>query len=255
MVKKVKRVTIKKDDSESEENEPVETGEKTLTFSGALGGDDYGDEGGSGDDGSDGEDFDDFDKNSGGNNSGPEMFSDEEGVSVHDLEEEKPLSAEQLEERKKAKRIEKLEKRIKLLQKKKDKKGPQRTKFEKEASEIKNKHKRQEVVVRRKMAANAENKLKQLQTKKLREELGEEAVPKGKNATIESMRVPDETMMDDNEDEDILGEQNIDEFDKYFNRETTPKILVTTNRRPKGDIFGFLKELKITIPNIEYYPR
>lgn len=69
------------------------------------------------------------------------------------------------------------------------------------------------------------------------------------------MRVADETLMDDVDDEDILGEQNIDEFAKYFNRETTPKILMTTNRRPKGDIFDFLKELKLTIPNMEYYPR
>ena len=80
-------------------------------------------------------------------------------------------------------------------------------------------------------------------------------MPKGKNQTIESMRVHDETMMQDNEDEDVLCEQNIDEFDKYFKRESTPKILVTTNRRPKGDIFNFLKELKIKIPNVEYYPR
>ena len=80
-------------------------------------------------------------------------------------------------------------------------------------------------------------------------------MPKGKNQTIESMRVHDETMMDDHEDEDIVGEINIDEFEKYFNRETTPKILLTTNRRPKGDIFNFMKELKITIPNVEYYPR
>ena len=69
------------------------------------------------------------------------------------------------------------------------------------------------------------------------------------------MRVPDETMMEDHNDDDILGEQNIDEFDKYFNRETTPKILITTNRRPVGKLFAFLKELKITIPNVEYYPR
>jgi hypothetical protein len=40
----------------------------------------------------------------------------------------------------------------------------------------------------------------------LREELGEEAVPKGKSNTIESMRVADETLMDDPEDEDIIGE-------------------------------------------------
>lgn len=94
-----------------------------------------------------------------------------------------------------------------------------------------------------------------MKTKKLREELGEEQVPKGKANTIESMRVPDETLMEDVDDEDIIGEQNIDEFAKYFNRETTPKILMTTNRRPKGDIFDLLKELKLTIPNMEYYPR
>lgn len=91
--------------------------------------------------------------------------------------------------------------------------------------------------------------------KKLREELGEEEVPKGKNDTIESMRVKDETLMGDVDDEDITGEQNIDEFAKYFARETTPRILLTTNRRPKGAIFDFLKELKISIPNCEYYPR
>ena len=73
--------------------------------------------------------------------------------------------------------------------------------------------------------------------------------------TIEGMRVPDETMMEDHDDSDIQGELDIDEFSKYFDRETTPKILITTNRRPKGDIFNFLKELKITIPNVEYYPR
>lgn len=69
------------------------------------------------------------------------------------------------------------------------------------------------------------------------------------------MRVPDETMIEDPNDEDIVGENNIDEFDKYFNRETTPKILLTTNRRPRGKIFDFLKELRLTIPNLEYYPR
>jgi len=61
-------------------------------------------------------------------------------------------------------------------------------------------------------------------------------VPKGKTQTIESMRVPDETLMQDadHEDEDVVGEQNIDEFEKYFRRLTTPKILITTNRRPRG---------------------
>jgi ribosome production factor 1 len=58
-------------------------------------------------------------------------------------------------------------------------------------------------------------------------------MPKGKTNTIESMRVADETLIVA-EDEDIKGEQEIDEFSSYFKNQTTPKIIMTTNRRPKG---------------------
>lgn len=182
---------------------------------------------------------------------------------------------ESIEERRKKKRIEKLEKRIKVMQTRQEKqKAPRRNpeKFEREVSEIRNKHKRQEMVLRKRGEKNSGKKLVILKRRKLREELGEEAVPKGEALTIEKMRVPDETMIEDAEDEDLIGEANIDEFDAYFKRETTPKILVTTNRRPNGvsehiediffnslyfvqNIFPFLKEIKTTIPNVEYYPR
>jgi len=59
-------------------------------------------------------------------------------------------------------------------------------------------------------------------------------MPKGVTKTIESMRVADETLIAEGDDEEIKGEQEIDEFSKYFKNETTPKILMTTNRRPKG---------------------
>ena len=180
-------------------------------------------------------------------------YSGEDCVEVEMPQDDTPKLSP--EERKKQRRIALLDKRIKAISKKQEKKGSKREKFEREASEIKNKHKRQEVVVRRKMEANSKRKLQTLQRKKLREELGEEAVPKGEMITIEKMRVPDETMVTEPDDEDLRGEQAIDEFDKYFNRETTPKILVTTNRRPNGRIFDFLKELKLTIPNLEFYPR
>lgn len=112
--------------------------------------DDEGDEFGNDDEGSGGED-----------GSGASMFSDEQGVDVPLTEAETtPMTQEQKDERKKQKRIEKLEKRIKLMQKKKDKAPARREKYEKEASEIKNKHKRQEVVLRRKMLAHADAKLK-----------------------------------------------------------------------------------------------
>ncbi len=104
----------------------------------------------------------------------------------------------------------------------------------KEASEIKNKQKRQEVVERKRLAKQEEKTIERLKKKKIREEQGEQAMPKGKTNTIESMRVADETLIDNADDEDIKGEQEIDEFSSYFKNLTTPKILMTTNRRPKG---------------------
>ena len=53
----------------------------------------------------------------------------------------------------------------------------------------------------------------------------------------------------------MKGENAIDEFASYFNQETTPRILMTTNRRPKGKIFDFMKEVKAVFPNTEYYER
>ena len=98
-------------------------------------------------------------------------------------------------------------------------------------------------------------KMERLKKRKLREEHGEEACPKGEVKTIESMRVKDETIIQDMDDEELKGEQDIDEFASYFKHETTPKIIMTTNRRPKGKIFDFLKEIKAAIPNVEYYER
>jgi hypothetical protein len=100
-----------------------------------------------------------------------------------------------------------LDKRIKVMTKKKEKcerKRPE--KYERLTSDIKNKHKRQEVVIRRRMDAKAEKKVTTLKRRKLREELGEEAVPKEEAITIEKMRVPDETMITDANDEELLGE-------------------------------------------------
>lgn len=70
-------------------------------------------------------------------------------------------------------------------------------------------------------------------------------MPKGVTKTIESMRVADETLIQEGDDEEIKGEQDIDEFNKYFKNETQPKILMTTNRRPKGvsnkrDVYSIL---------------
>lgn len=104
-------------------------------------------------------------------------------------------------ERKKQKRIESLDKRLKKLLKKHEKER----KVDKEASEIKNKHKRLEIVERKRLMKNEEKVIERLKKKKLREEQGEDAAPRGKTNTIESMRVADETLIEA-EDEDIKGE-------------------------------------------------
>lgn len=51
-----------------------------------------------------------------------------------------------------------------------------------------------------------ESKIEKMKRKKLREELGEAACPKGDIKTIESMRVKDETIIQDAGEEDLLGE-------------------------------------------------
>jgi hypothetical protein len=133
--------------------------------------------------------------------------------------------------------MDKYDKKIKALEKKT--KTPQAIKDRVKKTvpaEIRNKHKRQEVVVRTKQMATQDKKLASLKTKRLREELGEKEVPKGEVKTIESMRVKDNTIITEADalDEDFIGEKEIDEFAKYFSGKTTPKILLTTNRRPKG---------------------
>ena len=124
----------------------------------------------------------------------------------------------------------KLDKRIKQVSKKHDKEK----KIKVEPKNIRNKQKRQEIALAKKMENRRVAKIDSLKKRKVREEHGEEAAPKGVTNTIESMRVKDETIVMDADDEEIKGEQSIDEFASYFNNETTPRILLTTNRRPKG---------------------
>lgn len=71
-------------------------------------------------------------------------------------------------------------------------------------------------------------------------------MPKGVTHTIESLRVADETLIEA-EDEDIKGEQEIDEFSSYFKNLTTPKILMTTNRRPKGVSLNVITQIELVL--------
>lgn len=62
------------------------------------------------------------------------------------------------------------------------------------------------MVVRKKIAAKKDKLLEKTKKKKVREEQGADAIPKGVTNTIESMRVADDTLIDNADDEEIKGE-------------------------------------------------
>ncbi|KAL4236639.1 Ribosome production factor 1 [Mactra antiquata] len=117
-------------------------------------------------------------------------------------------------------------------------------------SEIKNKQMRQEMY--RKMKQE-KRKMKIKEKKRKMKEAKESGVevPKQTPKTIESMRVADETMVNP-EDEEVQIDEAQDEMAPYFNRETNPKILLTTCDRPGLRTRKFCKELEKLIPNTEF---
>lgn len=84
--------------------------------------------------------------------------------------------------------------------------------------------------------------------KKEAEALGDEAPPKQVPKTIENMRVKDETMVP-MEDQEVMLDEGGDEMSAYFNRETTPKIMITMADKVTSRTKKFCKELKKLIPN------
>ncbi|XP_040263873.1 ribosome production factor 1 [Bufo bufo] len=121
-------------------------------------------------------------------------------------------------------------------------------------SEIKNKQRRQFMFMKLKMERRKEKLALRKKRKKEREALGDKAPPKAVPKTIENQRVPDETTVDP-EDEEVAYDEATDEFAPYFNRQTAPKILITTSDRPRGRSVRFTEQLNSIIPNSHVYYR
>lgn len=62
--------------------------------------------------------------------------------------------------------------------------------------------------------------------------MGEQAPPKEQPKTLENTREYDITMVDPNDDE-VINDEAIDEMAAYFNREVTPKVLITISPAAK----------------------
>jgi len=113
--------------------------------------------------------------------------------------------------------------------------------------DIKNKERRQEAVGK----AYYERKRERTKVRRAKQEAEKrgETVERGVTNTIESMREEDETLLPP-DDEEVQGEDNMDEFESYFDDSRTPKIMITTKVSPSAKVFDFLKEWTVVVPNV-----
>lgn len=89
-------------------------------------------------------------------------------------------------------------------------------------------------------------------SRKKQEERGEEVVRQTPN-TIESLRVKDDTVVED--DAEIAEADEVDEFATYMSGERPPKLLLTTSPNPSKQLLAFIKELVLIVPSMYYYKR
>jgi len=87
-----------------------------------------------------------------------------------------------------------------------------------------------------------------------REELGEDSPPKQVPRTIDSTAKKNEAVVEPNDEEVLLDEEE-DEFSDYFNRRQVPKLMITTRPRPKKELYGFVGDLMLMFPNAFFYKR
>eukprot|EP01027_Heterolobosea_sp_BB2_P027384 GEZU01042739.1.p1 GENE.GEZU01042739.1~~GEZU01042739.1.p1 ORF type:complete len:342 (-),score=97.42 GEZU01042739.1:264-1289(-) len=158
-----------------------------------------------------------------------------------------------------------MELKRKLVNKKKDDDKPKELTESKlqllkmDATQIKNKIKRGEIYNEQKQLKKSIQKQERMKRKKAVENYkGDPDAPTAPKKLVpqtkESKREKDDTMVDEN-DEEILGEESIDEFSAYFNEHKTPKIMITTCRKPSQELLRLITDLLYALPNSYYYKR
>lgn len=119
---------------------------------------------------------------------------------------------------------------------------------------IKNKIKRQEIFQKQKQTKKAIKDKAKKKRKKEAEKLGDAAPPKKAAKTLDNTREVEETIVDA-DDEEVINDEQIDEFSQYFEEGKTPKILITTNTKPTKRMYDFLRDILRVFPNSFYYAR
>lgn len=124
-----------------------------------------------------------------------------------------------------------------------------------DANQIRNKAKRGEIKLKQRTEKRALKRTERKKRQKEDVELGDKAPDRSKQQkTLDNQREFDETVVDPADDE-IKGEEEIDEWSKYFKGETHPKILITTNHKPTKKMYDFIRDLLKVFPNSYYYAR
>jgi|TARA_B110000503_G_scaffold70383_1_gene109508 ribosome production factor 1 len=127
----------------------------------------------------------------------------------------------------------------------------------KQTSGIKNKIARSELYGKLKHHKALERKKKRSVRQKEEERAvaaGEVPKPRQVPKTIENQRTPDETFVEAGDDE-VAEEDAEDEFASYFSSSSEPRVIITTSRKPSGEMFKFLENLFTVVPNATYYSR
>ena len=68
------------------------------------------------------------------------------------------------------------------------------------------------------------------------------------------MREADETIVT-SDNEEVQKEEEVDEFASYYKKEYTPKILMTTSKKPSAQLGSFMQEIAEIFPNAHFYER
>mmetsp|Transcript_120756 Transcript_120756/g.346940 ORF Transcript_120756/g.346940 Transcript_120756/m.346940 type:complete len:356 (+) Transcript_120756:63-1130(+) len=118
---------------------------------------------------------------------------------------------------------------------------------------ISNRLKRSEMYGKYLQRKRQEKKETRLQREKEAEALGDEAVKKATPKTLDNTREIEPTLV--LRDPEVAADEAEDEFARYFESETPPKVLVTTRPRPSQRLFYFIADLQKLIPSLHFYPR
>lgn len=124
----------------------------------------------------------------------------------------------------------------------------------KDLSWLRNKERRAAAGQRRQADKDRLKRERKLQRKREAEELGKDAPEKEAPDTLESKREADDSMVAPG-DEEVLADEQGDEFAAYFSNAVKPKLLITTRPRPSAKLFPFIADLMLMFPNAFFYPR